>query len=97
MIERRDDWKVRSVVQALSPSRQIECIIRWLPKLNDRWFFEQILETLRDSPVPIEKRREALDFLRRTVTEFRGRYEDKATTVQKIDAQIKVLGPNPKT
>jgi serine/threonine protein kinase len=97
MIERGENWKIRSVIGKLTPSRQVECITRWLHVLKDRWFFEQILTTLHDSPAAAELRREALKLLRRSVAQFSGRYDEKLQVIQRIDLDLGVLDADWKT
>lgn len=91
MIERGENWKLRSVIGKLSARRQLECVTLWLPTLKDRWFFEQILTTLHNNPSPREAKSEALRQLRLAVTKFAGRYDDKLLMVQRIDSDSKAL------
>lgn len=75
LIEQQQEWKVRSVLPHLSPTRQTECIKLWMPTLKDGWFFESIFRVLQTSQMPLDDKRDMLRLLLARIEGFEGRFD----------------------
>jgi serine/threonine protein kinase len=93
LIERGQDWKLDSVIEHLSPKRQVDCIELWLPRLKESWFFEHMFRILQTSQISVEDKREMLRRLLTRIGAFEGRFNDRDEVQKAVRNELRALEP----
>ncbi len=93
LLDKPDNWKLRSLLRHLSPVRQVECMKVWLPKLQDGWFLKDIFEAARSLKGERNLKVEALRALLVRLDKFPARFDGKDAMIKQILLELDAVPP----